>query len=89
MTIFCQTKRIFVGRSSATVKKICEGWRKMGLFGPDSVPPNQLHYLIVNFLYANNSQMYGIKIHPIWGHVIIFITQLHLAQFCLFLLSMA
>jgi hypothetical protein len=43
VTIFCQTKQIFVGRSSATVKKICEVWRKMGLFGPDSVPPNQLH----------------------------------------------
>jgi hypothetical protein len=23
------------------VKKIREVWRKMGLFGPDSVPPNQ------------------------------------------------
>jgi hypothetical protein len=41
VAIFCQTKRIFVGRSSATVKKICEVW-KMGLFGPDSAPPNQL-----------------------------------------------
>jgi hypothetical protein len=40
--IFCQTKRIFIGRSSATVKKICEVWRKMGLFWPDSVPPNQV-----------------------------------------------
>jgi hypothetical protein len=44
VTIFCQTKRIFVGRSSATVKKICEVGRKMGLFGPDSVPPNQLQF---------------------------------------------
>ena len=42
MVNFCQTKRIFVGRSAAKVKKICEVWRKMGLFGPDSVPPNQL-----------------------------------------------
>jgi hypothetical protein len=42
VAIFCQTKQIFVGRSLATVKKICEVWRKMGLFGPDSVPPNQL-----------------------------------------------
>jgi hypothetical protein len=32
----------FFDRSSATVKKICEVGRKMGLFGPDSVPPNQL-----------------------------------------------
>jgi hypothetical protein len=37
-------KRIFVGRSSATVKKICEVWRKMDLFRQDSVPPNQLLY---------------------------------------------
>jgi hypothetical protein len=42
VAIFCQTKQIFAGRSNATVKKICEVWRKMGLFGPDSVPPNQL-----------------------------------------------
>jgi hypothetical protein len=28
--------------ASATVKKIREVWRKMGLFGPGSVPPNQL-----------------------------------------------
>jgi hypothetical protein len=42
VAIFCQTKQIFAGRSSTTVKKICEVWRKMGLFGPDSVPPNQL-----------------------------------------------
>jgi hypothetical protein len=32
----------FFDRSSATVKKTCEVWRKMGLFGPDSAPPNQL-----------------------------------------------
>jgi hypothetical protein len=42
VAIFCQTKLIFAGRSLATVKKICEVWRKMGLFWPDSVPPNQL-----------------------------------------------
>jgi hypothetical protein len=30
------------GRSSATVKKMGEVWRKMGLFGPDSVPLNHL-----------------------------------------------
>ena len=45
MAIFWQTKRIFAGRSSATVKKICEVWRKMDLFGPDNVPPNQLQIL--------------------------------------------
>ena len=44
MTIFCQTKWVFVSRSSATVKKISEVWWKMGLFGPDSVTPNQLHF---------------------------------------------
>jgi hypothetical protein len=37
-SIFCQTKRFFADRSSATVKKNCEVWRKMGLFGPDSEP---------------------------------------------------
>jgi hypothetical protein len=42
VAIFCQTKRIFAGHSSAMIKKICEVWRKMGLFWPDSVPPNQL-----------------------------------------------
>jgi Transposase IS66 family len=42
VVIFCQTKRIFVGYSSAMVKKICEVWQKIDLFGPDSVPPNQL-----------------------------------------------
>jgi oxepin-CoA hydrolase/3-oxo-5,6-dehydrosuberyl-CoA semialdehyde dehydrogenase len=49
VTIFCQTKQIFVGRSSATVKKICEVWRKMGLFGPDRVPTNQLQKIVVFF----------------------------------------
>jgi hypothetical protein len=44
---FCQTKWIFAVRSSATVKKIREVWRKMGLFGPDSVPPNQLLFLMI------------------------------------------
>jgi hypothetical protein len=28
------------------VKKNCEAWRKMGLFGPDSDPANQLHFQI-------------------------------------------
>jgi hypothetical protein len=28
----------FFDRSSDTVKKTCEVWRKMGLFGPDSGP---------------------------------------------------
>jgi hypothetical protein len=42
VAIFRQTKRIFEGRSSATVKKMCEVWRKMDLFGPDSLPPNPL-----------------------------------------------
>jgi hypothetical protein len=47
VAIFCQTKRIFAGRSSAKVKKMGEVWRKMVLFGPDSVPPNQLLKMIV------------------------------------------
>jgi hypothetical protein len=38
-------KRIFAGRSSATVKKMGEVWRKMGFFGPDSVPSNQLQQI--------------------------------------------
>jgi hypothetical protein len=42
VVIFCQKKRIFAGRSSATVKKMGAVWREMGLFGPDSVPPYQL-----------------------------------------------
>jgi hypothetical protein len=42
-------KRIFVGHSSAMVKKMGEVWRKMSLFGPDSVPPNQLLYMIAIF----------------------------------------
>jgi hypothetical protein len=41
-----QTKRVFVGRSSAAVKKICKVWQKMGLFGPHSVPPNQLQQMM-------------------------------------------
>jgi hypothetical protein len=32
----------FFDRSGATVKKMGEVWREMGLFGPDSVPANQL-----------------------------------------------
>ena len=48
VAIFCQTKPIFAGRSSATVKKICPVWRKMGLFGPDSVPPHQLLILTID-----------------------------------------
>ncbi len=39
---FLRDEAHFVGRSSATVKNICEVWRKMGHFGPNSVPPNQL-----------------------------------------------
>jgi hypothetical protein len=42
VTIFCHTKRFFVDSSITTVKKMGEVWRKMGLFGPDSVPLNQL-----------------------------------------------
>jgi hypothetical protein len=51
VAIFCQAKQIFVGRSSATVKKICEVWQKMGLFGPDSAPPNQLLLLLVCYVH--------------------------------------
>ena len=53
MAIFCQTKQIFAGRSSATLKKICEVWRKVGLFRPDCVPPNQLQMLYI-LLWKNS-----------------------------------
>ncbi len=41
-SFFCRTKGILAVRSNAAVVKTDRVWRKTGVFGPDSVPPDQL-----------------------------------------------
>jgi molecular chaperone HscB len=60
VTIFCQKKLIFAGRSSAKACKMGEVWRKIGLFGPGAVPPNQLPCFTPGFT-APNSVMENIQ----------------------------
>jgi hypothetical protein len=43
VAIFCQTKRIFAGRSNATIQKNRDKWRIMRLWEPRCVPTNWLY----------------------------------------------
>ena len=73
MAIFCQTKLIFVGLGLATVKKICAKWRKMCLFGPDSVPLKQVLYKIgqkFRFVVRNKNQLLSMSVETVTGAII-------------------